>query len=98
MDPKRSADLILLINMIYIAAYGGGYCQETLHHITLLQILLLTAGPWQPAPALLSGRGHQGLSLGDPSHTWVSLGHIQARSSPALGSRFSCTKEMETSS
>ena len=39
-----------LINMIYIAAYGGGYCQETAHHVTLLRILLLAAGPLAAGP------------------------------------------------
>lgn len=89
--------LSFLINMIYIAAYVGGYCQETVHHVSLLWILLLAAGPLAAIPllclwardAMVCPRlGELALgALGAPSHTWVSLGHPQARSLPALGSR-----------
>lgn len=84
-----------LINMIYIAAYGGGYRQETVHHVTLLQILLLAAGALAASPlpclrGLSQALGGPTLdALGAPSCTWVSLGHLQAR----LESRLQLYKE-----
>lgn len=39
-----------LVNVIYTAAYGGGYCQETMNHVTLLWTILLAVGPLAASP------------------------------------------------
>lgn len=66
-----------------------------MHHVTLLQILLLAAGALAASPlpclwGLSQALGGPTLdALGAPSCTWVSLGHLQAR----LESRLQLYKE-----
>lgn len=94
---------------IYIAAYGGGYYQEMVHHvITLLWILLLAAGPMAASPQTYFQAGDTmgcprlgELALGAlraPSHTWIFLGHLQAGPPLNCGPGYSCIKKRETSS
>lgn len=59
MDLKRSADLTLSNEYDLYCSYREGYCQEMEHHLNLLQILLLAAGPLavRPLPCLWARKG-----------------------------------------